>query len=111
MADGARAPSARESVMAHTRGLLFSVPSRTGAMLVVIALSAIGASLSLTPPLTRRLELSTIGSSAGDYLEIAANLVWCGRYPYLTSTIPGNRRQVDLLEVAVATFGQQSIRQ
>ncbi len=101
----------RRGATTELKGLLFSVRRRAGFVLASVGIAATAASLWMTVPLTRHLEQSTIGSSAGNHLEIAVNLVWCGRYPYLTSIVLANRNRVDLVEVALSRFGNTGVQQ
>jgi hypothetical protein len=61
-------------------------------------------------PLVRGLDTAAIDETAGFYFEMAVNLAWCGRYPYLTSTVPQNTARINLSSLRVATVGARSVR-
>ncbi len=75
----------------------------------LLGLAVIVAATASSFPPVRLLDRAAIGSSSGTYLALAANNVWCGRYPYSTATDP--RTAFDLTNQDMSSVRDQGIRQ
>jgi hypothetical protein len=81
----------------------------TAAALALTALIGV-AVLPLLRPVVRSLDTAAVGDTSGWSLEMAVNRTWCGRYPYLTSTISENAARIDLMHLSVRNAGTTAIR-
>ena len=90
--------------------VLLSSRQRTALVAAVLTAAIGGAILWRFQPLTRALDSAVISDTPGWYLEMAVNLAWCGRYPYVTSTVPANNARVNLMNVHVEKAGPRSLR-
>lgn len=90
--------------------VFFSTRQRSTVTAVLLTGIAGVSTVWLLRPLVRELDAATIDETAGFYFEIAVNLAWCGRYPYVTSSVPENRANLNLSRIAVATAGARTVR-
>ena len=80
--------------------------ARSAALMAAVITASVAWGLN---PLVRSLDAAVIADTPAWYLEMAVNLAWCGRYPYMTSTVGDNRSRVDLLNVRVADAGPRTL--
>lgn len=88
------------------------VSTRQRSTAAALLLTAIVGAATLWPlrPIVRGLDTAAIDETAGFYFEMAVNLAWCGRYPYVTSTVPGNNAKINLSSLRVSTAGASPVR-
>ncbi len=90
--------------------ILLSGAHRTAWLSLLLASAICGAVAWQLQPLVRELDSAVIAETPGWYFEMAVNLAWCGRYPYVTSNIGSNLAQVNLINVPAREDGQKSVR-
>src|SRR5260370_11669983 len=106
-AAGAGALQARPGM---TWGILLSSRHRTTLAAALLASAVCGATLWQFQPLVRELDSAVIADTPGWYFEMAANLAWCGRYPYLTSNTPSTSARINLPNVHVGQAASKPVR-
>jgi len=55
-------------------------------------------------------ETAIVSDNVGWYMEMAANLAWCHRYPFVTSTMPDSQAKVSLMKLPLERVGSLSLR-
>jgi hypothetical protein len=88
-------------VSARRRGVLTAL---------AMAVAAGGVALWIVWPVARVFETAVVGDNMGWYLEMAANMSWCHRYPFVTSTVKANQTKVMLMHLSLETVGARSLR-
>jgi hypothetical protein len=91
-------------------GILISSGHRTTWVAALLASVIGGAILWQLQPLVRQLDSAVIAETPGWYFEMAVNLAWCGRYPYVTSNTPANLARINLMNVPVGQTGPKTVR-
>jgi hypothetical protein len=91
---------------------LMLVSSRSRATLAALAMTVVVAAGALWSvwPIARVFETAIVADNPGWYLEMAANLSWCHRYPFVTSTLPVNQEKVNLTHLSLERVGAKSLR-
>jgi hypothetical protein len=91
-------------------GILLSSRPRTAWLAALLASGICGAILWQLQPLVRQLDSAVIAETPGWYFEMAVNLAWCARYPYVTSNTPANLATINLMNVPVSQAGPKTVR-
>jgi hypothetical protein len=82
---------------------LVLVSARRRSALTSIAMTVVagGAALWIVWPVARVFETAQVADNPGWYLEMAANMSWCHRYPFVTSTVKANQTKVMLMHLSL----------
>ena len=90
--------------------IVMSCSSRSTVTALLLSLTIGAAAIWLLSPLARGLDSAVIGQTASRYFEIAVNRSYCGRYPYVTSTVGNDKPKINLSELHIADVGAIPIR-
>ena len=96
--------------MSAVADVVFSSGRRRTPAALLLAAIVIGAGVSLLWPTVRGLDRAAIGQTSGITFDMAVNLAWCGRYPYVTLPFSENASKLNLVELDVSKVGSQTIR-
>lgn len=91
---------------------LVLVSSRRRGIFTALAMTLLAGGVALWSvwPVARVFETAQVADNPGWYLEMAANLTWCHRYPFVTSTVEVSQSKVTLMRLPLDVVGARSLR-
>jgi hypothetical protein len=90
--------------------VLVSAKRRGALAALIMTAAAAGTALWTIWPVARVFETANVADNPGWYLEMAANMSWCHRYPFVTSTLEVNQAKVTLMRLPLERVGTRSVR-